>query len=215
MLISGSCLCGGVGYQLEDDAVLIISHCHCSSCRKASGAAFATFLMVLLADFAWIKGEQLVNKYESSKGIFRCHCDLCGSPLPMLDPHLSLMVVPAGSLDTPTNARSHIETFTDDALSFLQNKYGNGLGHLFQAALDEVSKKALADKLSSTLAPGSGREAKAGEELNLEFLSFRQRESKAYWKDFLDKVNARRAELGLGVFADDFLEQLAQRGDIG
>ena len=184
-LIKGSCLCGGVGYQLEGDGVLIIGHCHCSLCRKALGAAFASFLMVLIADFAWTKGEQLMHKYESSEGIFRCHCGCCGSPLPLQDPHLSLMAVPAGSLNTDIPSLMHVETFTGDALSFLRTEQGSGLVSLLEEAP------------------------------HLAFLSFPQRESKAYWLGFLDKVNTRRAQLGLDVFPADFLEQIAQRGDIG
>ena len=138
-LIAGSCLCGGVGYHLEGDGVLVISHCHCSMCRKASGAAFASFVMVLITDFVWTRGEQLIHKYESSKGIFRCHCSCCGSPLPLQDPHLSLMAVPAGSLDSPSCNWPHVETFTDDALPFMRNKQGGGLDSLFDdAAFEEA-----------------------------------------------------------------------------
>ena len=220
-LIAGSCLCGGVGYHFEGDGVLVISHCHCSMCRKASGAAFASFVMILLADFAWTMGEQLIHKYESSKGIFRCHCGCCGSPLPLQDPHLSLMAVPVGSLDTPSCNWPHVETFTDDALPFMRNKQGGGLDSLFDdAAFEEaVFKKnvreVLADELGDASIYGSERKAEGEEASHLTFLSFRQRESKAYWQHFLDKVNTRRAHLELDVFPADFLEQITQRGDIG
>ncbi|MDA8952802.1 GFA family protein [Pseudomonadales bacterium] len=220
-LIAGSCLCGGVGYHFEGDGVLVISHCHCSMCRKASGAAFASFVMVLITDFVWTRGEQLIHKYESSKGIFRCHCSCCGSPLPLQDPHLSLMAVPAGSLDSPSCNWPHVETFTDDALPFMRNKQGGGLDSLFDdAAFEEaVFKKnvreVLADELGDASIYGSERKAEGEEASHLTFLSFRQRESKAYWQHFLDKVNTRRAHLGLDVFPADFLEQITQRGDIG
>ncbi len=224
-LIAGSCLCGGTGYQLEADGVLVLSHCHCAMCRRASGAAFASFVMVLVADFAWTKGDHLINKYESSKGIFRCHCSCCGSPLPMQDPNLSLMVVPVGSLDSYPRDLQHIETFTDDALSFMRNKHRGGLFSLFgetlpeEAIFEETIGQALVDKLSDASALGSAlrsaRKAEDEEVLHLTSLSFRQRESAAYWQSFLDKVNIRRVRLGLDAFPADFLKQIAQRGDVG
>jgi|TARA_B110000879_G_scaffold167885_1_gene217149 hypothetical protein len=55
----------------------------------------------------------------------------------------------------------------------------------------------------------AGKEAQ-----HLEILRFRQRQFKAYWIGFLDKGNARRAQLELNVFLPDFLIQIAQRGDI-
>ena len=41
MKLGGGCLCGAVRY--ESDALTgPIAHCHCATCRKAHGAAFAT-----------------------------------------------------------------------------------------------------------------------------------------------------------------------------
>ena len=40
-MLRGSCLCGGIVYEI--DALLGPGiYCHCSQCRKASGTAFAT-----------------------------------------------------------------------------------------------------------------------------------------------------------------------------
>lgn len=209
--ITGSCLCGGVGYQLEGDGVLVLSHCHCSMCRKASGAAFASFLMVPVADFAWTEGEQLIHKYESSKDIFRCHCRGCGSPLPLQDPYLALMAVPVGSVSAYIGDLPQVETFTDDALPVFANSQGKGLERLLSAGLPEVSAEAREGEQGREIGHNTGGEI----EQHLAFLSFRQRESAAYWQKFLDKVNVRRTQLGLSVFPADFLEQIAQRGDVG
>jgi hypothetical protein len=45
----GSCFCGGVLY--EADRVALMSHCHCTMCRKTSGAAFATWAHIEAACF--------------------------------------------------------------------------------------------------------------------------------------------------------------------
>src|SRR5262249_18740844 len=43
MSVNGSCLCGGVRYVLR--AASLMYHCHCGTCRKANGTAFATNLL--------------------------------------------------------------------------------------------------------------------------------------------------------------------------
>ena len=37
-MIRGSCLCGAVRFEI--DRVRALTHCHCTICRKLSGAAF-------------------------------------------------------------------------------------------------------------------------------------------------------------------------------
>jgi hypothetical protein len=56
-------------------------YCHCSICRRSSGASFATAAIVGLSDFSVIEGHGLVASFESSKGIRRHFCSRCGSPL--------------------------------------------------------------------------------------------------------------------------------------
>ena len=49
-MIRGSCLCGGVAFEI-DGAPLWSHYCHCSRCRKVSGAAFSAPLFVPAAAF--------------------------------------------------------------------------------------------------------------------------------------------------------------------
>lgn len=84
MSIRGSCLCGAVGYEIVG-ALGVAGHCHCSMCRKAHGAAFATWAAVEPAQFRWTAGEASVERYESSPGIARCFCRTCGAPLVITD----------------------------------------------------------------------------------------------------------------------------------
>ena len=41
-MLTGSCLCGAVGYEVAD-AFGYALNCHCSGCRRATGAAFKPF----------------------------------------------------------------------------------------------------------------------------------------------------------------------------
>lgn len=98
---SGSCLCGGVRYQIEGEVSELIA-CHCSRCRKATGTAFATVLLTPVAGLRLLQGESLIREFESSPGVFRVFCSHCGSPLYSRRPSQPDVVkVRAGTLDTP------------------------------------------------------------------------------------------------------------------
>lgn len=79
-MYEGSCLCGGVRYQLNGDLGPVVC-CHCADCRKAQGTAFATVAPVRAADFRLFSGEELLSGFESSPGKKRIFCRRCGSPL--------------------------------------------------------------------------------------------------------------------------------------
>jgi len=97
--IHGSCLCGGVRFLITGP-LLSPLNCHCSMCRKAHAAAFRTRAGVARADFQYLAGEELVRRYESSPGTWRCFCATCGSRLQseFADPAQPLGV-PLGLLD--------------------------------------------------------------------------------------------------------------------
>jgi hypothetical protein len=69
-MLTGSCLCGGVAYEV-DAAVGPIAHCHCATCRKAHGSAFSSVSSVPRDKFRWTKGTNLLASYESSPGKVR------------------------------------------------------------------------------------------------------------------------------------------------
>jgi hypothetical protein len=76
----GRCLCGGIEYELAP-RLGRISHCHCTSCRRAHGAAFVTWTSVDAADVVWRRGESQLRVYESSAGVYWRFCSACGSSL--------------------------------------------------------------------------------------------------------------------------------------
>ena len=77
---SGSCLCGKIRYEFGKFKTNP-NHCHCSMCRKFHGAAYGTYGMVGLKDFAWTEGEEFLKKYQSSSDVERGFCSVCGSSL--------------------------------------------------------------------------------------------------------------------------------------
>ena len=82
-MIRGSCLCRGVRFEIRGK-LTGASHCHCSMCRKAHGAAFGTYAAAKAADFLVVSGEDLITRYHSSPGIVRTFCARCGSTLQWL-----------------------------------------------------------------------------------------------------------------------------------
>ena len=110
-MIRGSCLCGEVRWGIDDGALTGMSHCHCSMCRKAHGAPFATYTGAPRGSFHWIAGQSKVTRYESSPGYTRAFCAACGSVVP--DDFDGEMSVPAGGLDDDPGVRPHAHIFVD------------------------------------------------------------------------------------------------------
>ncbi len=76
-MLSGGCHCGAVRYQMPG-AVGHHTLCHCTDCRKASGAPAVGWALVATDQIA-ITGETRV--YESSGHGRRHFCGRCGTGL--------------------------------------------------------------------------------------------------------------------------------------
>jgi len=111
-MVQGSCLCGGVRFEIDERAIQVINNCHCANCRKVSGAAFGTFVHVPRSAFRWLTGVELVAAYESSPGIERAFCKVCGSRMPQSPDWERHVIVPAGVLDEDPGMKPEINIFT-------------------------------------------------------------------------------------------------------
>lgn len=112
--IKGSCLCGGVAFEMTG-APLRVQHCHCSRCRKVRGTAHATNLFVPIADLRFVRGEDqlVIYKLPDAKTFAHAFCKVCGSSMPRLDPSRALAVVPMGSFDDDPGVRAERHVFLD------------------------------------------------------------------------------------------------------
>ncbi len=108
-MIRGSCLCGAIRFEI--DRVLALTHCHCTHCRKLSGAAFATYAHVAAGKFRFVSGEDRIVRYESSPGSLRARCAVCGCPAPGKAPYLETVSIPAGLLDDDPGVRPMLHVF--------------------------------------------------------------------------------------------------------
>ena len=74
----GGCLCGTVRFTAHG-APRWVAHCHCESCRRATSAAFATYVGYAADAVQWSVAERSV--YHSSPGVERTFCATCGAAL--------------------------------------------------------------------------------------------------------------------------------------
>jgi hypothetical protein len=105
----GSCLCGGVQFEVTG-RLTPIQYCHCMRCRKATGGAFMAALAARTPAFRWVRGEALIASYaapirEAPPAYRRAFCTTCGSPMPLLDRAQPFVVIPAGCLDGDPGTR--------------------------------------------------------------------------------------------------------------
>lgn len=74
----GGCLCGKVRFRAEGMPKWV-AHCHCRSCRKFTGAVFATYAGFETAKVTF-EGTPPA-RHHSSKGVTRSFCGDCGTPV--------------------------------------------------------------------------------------------------------------------------------------
>jgi hypothetical protein len=126
-MTNGSCLCGAVGFEAGDLAGPIV-HCHCATCRKAHGAAFATTARVDRATFGWTRGQEQLRSIESSPGKLRHFCGQCGTHLMAEWQGKPNVILRLGALDTDPGARPAAHIWVSHDVPWLA--YGADLPHL-------------------------------------------------------------------------------------
>jgi len=104
--IKGSCLCQAVSYQFHGPEY-VFQYCHCSRCRKFTGSAHASNIIVDPAQFEWLSGEDQVGRFEhpEARHFATCFCKICGSSLPWMAQSGAAVIIPAGTLDDDPEIR--------------------------------------------------------------------------------------------------------------
>ncbi|MEQ8369419.1 MAG: GFA family protein [Alphaproteobacteria bacterium] len=117
----GGCLCGAVRYAIRGP-IETFQYCHCSRCRRASGAAFAANLFVPPEQFVWLAGENTVVRYEvpEAAAFGTAFCPACGSPAPRLGRNGKAVKVPAGGLDAHPGQTPQRSIFWDSRAAWLE-----------------------------------------------------------------------------------------------
>ena len=111
-VITGGCLCSGVRYEIRGP-FLRASYCHCSRCRRHSGAGAGVQGRVRREDFHLISGADLIRAYRPPDGgAVKAFCTACGSSLFGGEwPDGSKITVRLGTIDGDPGVRPQFHTF--------------------------------------------------------------------------------------------------------
>ena len=116
--MEGGCLCGAVRYRASGRA-FGITHCHCRTCRRASGAPFMTWAGFDRDQFTFTQGRPA--SYRSSANVVRTFCGRCGTALSYQRLNLPASIdVTLGSMDDPEKITPEDHTWTENRISCIK-----------------------------------------------------------------------------------------------
>jgi len=117
-VFEGGCLCGAIRFRASAAPVRGVI-CHCSMCRKHSGAPALAFVHFPVRAFTWTRGKP--TRYRSSAGAERGFCRDCGSTISMHERVLEDRVqIAAGSLDHAERVQPDDHVWTEEQLPWLR-----------------------------------------------------------------------------------------------
>ncbi|MBD8524625.1 GFA family protein [Pseudomarimonas arenosa] len=96
-MIQGNCNCGAVRYEIDTELTDVYV-CHCSICRRFSGAQGIAVVLVPNHQFRWLAGKEQVAMWKKPDADWESwFCRTCGSAMPGTNDS-ERMFVPAGSI---------------------------------------------------------------------------------------------------------------------
>jgi len=117
MGLQGGCYCGTVRYEVFGDT-FNSTLCHCTDCRKASGAPAIAWFSVKVNGLGWTSGTP--RQYRSSPRATRSFCADCGTTLTwQADEYLDEVDIATGSLDDPNALPPADHTYTRSRLAWM------------------------------------------------------------------------------------------------
>jgi hypothetical protein len=122
--MQGGCICGEVRYAVTGQP-LLLSICHCTTCQRRTGSAFAMTLVVKRAELKLRKGHPITRDLRTGSGAVSRHhfCNEClvrTHTEPAKQPQLSY--VRPGTLDDPSQMTPTVQIWTRSAQSWALNR---------------------------------------------------------------------------------------------
>nr|WP_298410396.1 GFA family protein [uncultured Halomonas sp.] len=121
--MKGECLCGEVKFEIEGK-IRNLYQCHCSLCRRATGAAANAATFVSAQRFRWVSGENEIRSFLKPTGFRSDFCSICGSPVPNRLRGTDRVWVPAGLLDELIESRVSAHLHITSAAPWEQESTG-------------------------------------------------------------------------------------------
>jgi hypothetical protein len=117
-VLTGGCFCGAIRYEATG-APFHETNCHCSICRRTTGAPFVTWFSVRSSDFRFTGG--LPTRFNSTEKGRRSFCPRCGTQLTFENADFPDEIdVTTSSLDDPNLVAAHDNTRTSSRLSWIR-----------------------------------------------------------------------------------------------
>ena len=117
-MLRGGCYCGRIRYEAAATP-FHETNCHCSICRRTTGAAFVTWFSVPRSQFRLARGEPI--RFRSTAKATRSFCPQCGTQLTFEhDEFLDEIDVTTCSLDEPEKVSPKDHTYTSSKVSWLK-----------------------------------------------------------------------------------------------
>jgi hypothetical protein len=120
VLHSGRCLCGAVRWTAEAPPIRV-GWCHCSQCRRHTGAPVAAFA-IFDGGALTIEGPEAFHR--SSAAARRRFCPGCGSPIAWLGDGETTVDVYLGTADDASALVPTYELFAADAWAWTPRQHG-------------------------------------------------------------------------------------------
>jgi hypothetical protein len=114
---TGGCACGAIRYETTAEPVVMF-HCHCRDCQRASGGPFTSFVIVPAEAFRFSQGSVRFHDSPSHRGgkTHRGFCADCGSPiLAKTDANPDIVAIRTASLDDASWFNPQMDVWTSDA----------------------------------------------------------------------------------------------------
>jgi hypothetical protein len=118
-MINGRCLCGKVSYVYKGE-IEEIAMCHCSQCRQAQGAAFATNSPVDTHKLEFT-GTEYIKEFQTNEVKVRAFCSNCGSPLYSARSDMPEKTrLRMGTIKTPFTCENKYHIYADSKASWFE-----------------------------------------------------------------------------------------------
>jgi len=113
---TGGCRCGAVRFEAEVEPHHI-SYCHCTDCRRATGAPVSAFVGFPADGVRFTAGEP--RPYENGP-VRRSFCATCGSPVAYDDARLANQIwFMLGAMDHPENYKPTLHAYVGEQLRYV------------------------------------------------------------------------------------------------
>lgn len=131
-MLTGGCFCGRIRYEATG-APFNETNCHCSICRRTSGAPFVAWFSVPRSMFKLVRGEP--SRFKSSAKGTRSFCPHCGTQLTFEhEDYADEIDVTTCSLDDPDRLAPRDHTRASSKLGWI--KLADGLPEHREARSD-------------------------------------------------------------------------------